>query len=196
MVRILMHTLGALVSLYTLLIIVRILLTWFSSPLGYGKVHHFLASVTDPYLNYFRRFSIFQIGRFDFSPVAALIVLSVLGNIFSSIALFGRITLGSILAFTLNACWSVVSFFILLYLFCILLRLFGMLIHSNSTRPFWMTLDMLLSPVLIRIAHLFTKRPIEYVQGLLLGCGVLLGLRVLGGMLIHQVTTLLHRLPF
>ncbi|MBP7495043.1 MAG: YggT family protein, partial [Spirochaetales bacterium] len=69
MVRILMHTLSALVSLYTLLIIVRILLTWFSSPLGYGKVHHFLASVTDPYLNYFRRFSIFQIGRFDFSPV-------------------------------------------------------------------------------------------------------------------------------
>lgn len=191
-----MSTLSALVSFYTLLIVVRILLTWFSSPLGYGRVYFFLTRITDPYLNYFRQFPFFRIGRFDFSPVAALIALSVIGNIFHSIALFGRITLGSLVSFTLEAVWSAVSFFLFLYLFMIVLRLLGILFHSNSTRPLWMTLDMLLSPVLIRITHLFTKKPVSYVHGLLLGFTFLMTLRILGSLAVERLTALLYRLPF
>jgi YggT family protein len=196
MVKVLMSTLSALISFYTLIVVVRILLTWFSSPLGYGRVYFFLTRITDPYLNYFRQFPIFKVGRFDFSPVAALIALSVVGNIFHSIALFGRITLGSIMAFTLEAVWSAVSFFLFLYLLMIVLRLLGILFHSNTTRPLWMTLDMLLSPVLIRITHLFTKKPVAYIQGLLLGFAFLLTVRILGGLLVGRLNALLYRLPF
>jgi len=195
MVKVLMSTLSALVSFYTLIIVVRILLTWFSSPLGYGKVYFFLTRLTDPYLNYFRQFPFFKVGRFDFSPVAALIALSVMGNIFHSIALFGRITLGSLLSFTLEAVWSAASFFLFLYLLMIILRLIGILFHSNSTRPLWMTLDMLLSPILIRITHLFTKKPVSYIHGLLLGFAFLLTLRILGGIMVERLTTFLYRLP-
>ncbi len=195
MVKVLMSTLSALVSFYTLIIVVRILLTWFSGPLGYGKVYFFLTRITDPYLNYFRQFSFFRIGRFDFSPVAALIALSVIGNIFHSIALFGRITLGSLVAFTFEAVWSAVSFFLFLYLLMIVLRLLGILFHTNSTRPLWMTLDMLVSPILIRITHLFTRKPVSYIHGLLLGFVFLLTLRILGGLMVERLTTLLYRLP-
>ncbi|MCX7787243.1 MAG: YggT family protein [Spirochaetes bacterium] len=195
MIKLLMSILSALVSFYTLIIVVRILLTWFSSPLGYGRVYFFLTRITDPYLNYFRQFSFFKVGRFDFSPVAALIALSVLGNVFHSIALYGRVTLGSLVSFTLAAVWSAVSFFLFLYLLMIILRLIGILLHSNSTRPLWMTLDMLLSPVLIRITHLFTKKPVSYIHGLLWGFAFLLTLRILGGLVVERLTTLLYRLP-
>lgn len=191
-----MSTLSALISFYTLIIVVRILLTWFSGPLGYGRAYFFLTRITDPYLNYFRQFPFFRVGRFDFSPVAALIALSVVGNIFHSIALFGRITLGSIMAFTLDALWSAGSFFLFLYILMIVLRLLGILLHSNTTRPLWMTLDMLLSPLLIRITHLFTKKPVSYIHGLLLGFAFLMTLRILGGLVAGRLTALLYRLPF
>ncbi|MFQ3620690.1 MAG: YggT family protein [Spirochaetales bacterium] len=195
MLKSVMSLLSALVSFYSLIIIIRILLSWFASPLGYGKVYFWLIHVTDPYLNYFRRFGVFTFGKFDFSPVVALLTLSVLGNIFHSIGMFGRITLGSIVAFALGAVWSAVSFFLVLYLLLIVIRLLGILFHSNSTRPIWLTLDAILSPFLLWLSRIFTKKPIPYLQGLLLGLAFLLTIRLLGGILVQRLVALLFRFP-
>ena len=81
---------GALVNVYTLLIIAYILVNlyfafggrvpyarWSSALIG------FLRDVCEPYLAIFRRF-IPSIGALDFSPVVAIFVLQIVGNLIAS----------------------------------------------------------------------------------------------------------------
>lgn len=71
-----------LIWLYTILIFVRILMSWLPAipynPLLAG-VLRFVEDVTDPYLNLFRRF-IPPLGMIDISPVVALLALQIVGQ--------------------------------------------------------------------------------------------------------------------
>jgi uncharacterized protein YggT (Ycf19 family) len=58
----------------------------------HGRSLKRLSSVTDPYLAIFRRIPIFRSEALDFSPIAALAVLSVLAQVFTTAAVSGRIT--------------------------------------------------------------------------------------------------------
>jgi hypothetical protein len=69
-----------------------------------------LCRITDPYLDWFRRFSSLRIGALDLSPLAAMAVLSVLNSVFLTLGRYGVITLGLILALILQALWSAASF--------------------------------------------------------------------------------------
>jgi len=63
-------------NIYSWLIIIRILLTWI--PVNpYSAFVSFITSITDPYLNIFRRI-IPPVGMIDFSPIAAFFVLEVI----------------------------------------------------------------------------------------------------------------------
>ncbi|MFM8762078.1 MAG: YggT family protein [Solirubrobacterales bacterium] len=79
--------LSALINVYVVLIIIWILLGLylaFGGRLPYNRVSDaivsFLRSVCDPYLALFRRF-IPPIGSFDFSPIVAILVLTIGGGI-------------------------------------------------------------------------------------------------------------------
>jgi YggT family protein len=79
--------LSTLIYVYTLLIILHIvvqLLFSFGVKPPYSRasdaVLTFLRDVCEPYLRIFRRF-IPMFGSFDFSPIVAIIVLSVVGNL-------------------------------------------------------------------------------------------------------------------
>lgn len=64
---------NSILTLYTWVIIIRILVSWVH-PDPFNPVMQFLTQVTDPYLNFFRRF-IPPIGMLDISPIAAILVL-------------------------------------------------------------------------------------------------------------------------
>ncbi|MEP6640535.1 MAG: YggT family protein [Gaiellales bacterium] len=68
------------VSVYTLLILAAVILSW-ARPRsgGLARLRAFVDSMTDPYLRWFRRF-VPPIGRLDFSPMAALITLQIVGG--------------------------------------------------------------------------------------------------------------------
>ncbi|MCX6385074.1 MAG: YggT family protein [Solirubrobacterales bacterium] len=78
---------AALVEVYTLIIIVYIVSTMILS-FGVRIPYHrwsdallsFLGDVTNPYLNLFRRF-IPMVGPLDLSPIAAILVLQVVGTV-------------------------------------------------------------------------------------------------------------------
>ena len=79
--------LGALLRVYTLIIIAWIIVSWmfslgvrvpYSRPLN--AVLDFLRDVTNPYLRIFRRLPL-QFGPIDFSPIVAIIVLQIVGGI-------------------------------------------------------------------------------------------------------------------
>ncbi len=75
----------ALLFIYLILIIANVLLSWVQQfrPLPYSTplraVTGFIEESTNPYLNLFRSF-IPRIGPLDISPIAAILVLSILGG--------------------------------------------------------------------------------------------------------------------
>jgi YggT family protein len=82
---------GTLVTVYTVLIFIRILMSYFRS-IPYNRaldvVLRFVTDVTDPYLNLFRRFiPPVRIGpaALDLTPMIAVIVLIVVGRVLQSL---------------------------------------------------------------------------------------------------------------
>jgi len=74
------QTIYIAVSLYVLLIFIRVLLTWVN-PNPYSPVMRFLAKATDPVLNWARRFFPLTLGGLDFSPVLAIMVIYLTGAV-------------------------------------------------------------------------------------------------------------------
>ena len=77
---------GALVTVYLVLILVNILLSWVQQfrPLPYNlpvrAVVGFVEDTTEPYLRVFRSF-IPRIGPLDISPIFAILALTIVGRI-------------------------------------------------------------------------------------------------------------------
>lgn len=196
MIRTLMNILGGLTGIYSLLILIRILLTWFSGA-RYGRPYEILSSITDPYLNWFRRFSFLRTSVFDLSPIAALAVLSLVNTIFTTIGRYGRITVGIILALTLSALWSAVSFVLSFFIIILALRLFAYLSSRNTYQTFWRIIDSISQPVLYRINRIiFRNRLVNYLTGILVSLGVLLIFRIGLAFIISGLVNLLASSPF
>lgn len=70
---------GILLSILNLLILIRVLLSWFPVDMN-NPIVRLLIDITEPILAPFRRI-IPRIGMFDLSPLAALLVLQFIGGI-------------------------------------------------------------------------------------------------------------------
>lgn len=66
---------------YSILIVLRIFLSWLPSINWDNQPMKFIRIVTDAYLDIFRRF-VPPLGGLDFSPIVALLVLSIIQEIF------------------------------------------------------------------------------------------------------------------
>lgn len=75
----LINTLATFLSIYSTLLIIRVLLTWFPNVNWYNQPFAALSQITDPYLNLFRSI-IPPLGGMDFSPILAFLVLTLIGD--------------------------------------------------------------------------------------------------------------------
>lgn len=78
-------------QIYWVLLIVRILLSWFQTAEWAGQIIAFLSPITDPYLNIFRSI-IPPLGGIDLSAIAALFLLQFVQG---SLASFSAASLAS-----------------------------------------------------------------------------------------------------
>jgi YggT family protein len=83
-VALLTDTLATFLNIYVVLLIVRILLSWFPTISWSDPPFSIVSQLTDPYLNLFRSF-IPPLGGMDFSPILAIFLLQFLAQIFSSL---------------------------------------------------------------------------------------------------------------
>ena len=191
----LMSFLSTLVTIYMMIVSFRIILTWFSW-MGGGSLQNILARITDPYLNWFRRFSILRIGYMDFSPIAALAVLSLINRIFSTIAFYKTITLGIILVMVLEMFWSAVSFLIGFFIIVLVLRLIAHLARFDIYNRFWRIVDTISQPVCYKINRLlFKNRIVNYTSSLLVSIAGLGLIYLVLRMFVFVVAGALARLP-
>ena len=187
--------LAGAVSLYSLLILIRILLTWFGG-MVYGKPVELLARVTDPYLDWWRRTLNLKMGFMDLSPIAGIAALSLIQTIFSVLARYGAISLGIILAVTLLSLWSVVSFILGFCLVVIILRFIAYMTNRNIYSSFWRIIDSISQPMLYRINRIiFGRRLVNYLTGILTGAAVLGVILVGGRFAVRMLAGLLSKLP-
>lgn len=192
----LLRILGALSSFYMVLCSLRVFMTWIPG-IHLGRAERILAALVDPFLDIFSRIKLFRTERFDFSPIAALAVLSVLNRVFSALAYSGRISLGFILGLLLGAAWSALSFVLSFLLACALLRIIAFMAGWNTLHPIWLVIDSILNPLLFRINRiLYRGRAVQYRQGLFTGLVALILLRMAGGALVGILNRLLISLPF
>jgi YggT family protein len=190
-----MNILAGLTGVYMLLIFIRIMLTWFSGA-NYGQPMEILCRITDPYLDWFRRFSVLRTGVFDLSPIVAMAVLSLGHNIFMTMARYGGISIGVIAAMILSSIWSAVSFILGFFIIVLGLRLIAYLTNRNVYSGFWQVIDAIAKPVLYRINRLlFQRRLVHYQTGILVSIGFLSVAMVLGGFLVHEAVSLVQKLP-
>jgi YggT family protein len=165
--------LAGMISIYMILIFIRILLSWFSG-IEFGTPMYFLQCVCDPYLNWWRRFRIFKNSPIDFSPILGLGFLSLARSILRFGA-FGRLTLGLALGFIINALWVVVSWILFFFIAVLVLRLIAFLGNFNIYSPFWRFVDLVAQPVMYRICRiLFSNRIISYLARIIVSIVVLL----------------------
>ena len=81
----LISTLLTFIQIYSFLLIVRVLLTWFPQIEWSSQPFAALSQITDPYLNLFRNI-IPPLGGMDFSPILAFIALNVVSALLGSLA--------------------------------------------------------------------------------------------------------------
>jgi len=81
---ILFNLLGQLTQLYTLLIFVRVIITWIPNIDPYHPMVQMLFQLTDPVLEPVRRI-IPPLGMMDISPIVVIIALRILSGLFMSL---------------------------------------------------------------------------------------------------------------
>jgi YggT family protein len=73
--------------IYTALLFIRVLLSWFPNINWFDPPFSILSQLTDPYLNLFRSI-IPPLGGIDFSPILALLVLGLVRGLIASIPVY------------------------------------------------------------------------------------------------------------
>jgi YggT family protein len=78
-------TLAAFFQIYFVLLIIRVLLSWFPNVNWYDPPFSIVSQLTDPYLNIFRSF-IPPLGGIDLSPMLAILLLQFISGFFGSLS--------------------------------------------------------------------------------------------------------------
>jgi YggT family protein len=200
-----LFVLNVILMLYIFLLTIRIVLTWFSpsgepfsgiSPgragfTGLGRPWELLCKATDPYLGLFYRLKFLRRGFFDFTPVAAVLVLLVARDLVSQLATYHRISLGFFLASLTSAVWSGVSFLLLFFLLVGVLRTIPILFSGIAGSPLWKVVDLIIQPVVSLVLRtLRLAKRIGYTQYLLITLGILFAAWLLLEILVRQLIQL------
>jgi len=179
-----------------LIIFLRIILTWFPG-FGNGGIIDFLSGITDPYLNWFRRFSFLRLGFLDLSPIVALGVLSLVNRVLGMLASYGRISIGIVLALALQAVWGAVSFILGFLILLLILRLIAFLFGQSGANPFWNVIETISRPVLYRINRIFFRgRIVKHITVLLVSIASLIIVYMALRLLFALISITLVSLPF
>jgi YggT family protein len=188
--------LSAVTGIYSVLIIIRIILSWFGSFSG-SKPVDLIARVTDPYLDWWKNKLNIRLGFLDFSALAGIVFLSILQNVFFRLSISMQITIGFILSLCLMAAWNILSFLLGFCLIALILRLIGYATNRNIYGPFWSVVDSVSQPVLYRVNRIiFGKQIVGYLKGILVSIAALAALLFGGGFLIRLLASILLSLPF
>ncbi len=170
-----MSTLSSLISVYMLVCLVRVFITWVPS-LAYSSFGRLLSQIADPWLNIFRKFNPLRRYGVDISPIFAFAVLMLISSVLNQIAVTRHFSLLAIIAIIVSMAWSVVSSLLTFFNIIVLVRLIATFLNKNQGQ-IWQSIDQLVYPVIQKVIPLFTKNRFlqpKYSLMILLAVGAIL----------------------
>ena len=195
--RTVLSLLSAIITIYTILCVVAIILTWIPGAkfTKFGKV---ITAITDPWLKLFSRKGWLRFGNIDFSPIIAIAILTLLSTILGRITITGRVYFGGILAMIIGMIWQVASSLISIMALLIFIRWIVLVINKGqvSVNSGWYQLDLLLQKFVYKLGNTFVKSNLTYQKALLVSWISLLIILGLGYALMILLTGLCNKIPF
>ncbi len=171
---------SALLSLYSLLCLFRIILTWIPG-ISYSSPASLLARICDPYLNLFRGIRWLRFGSFDFGPAAALCILGALSSVFTTISNTGKISLSFLLSIAIEIIFAIASSLLTFLIILFVIRLIVILINRDSYNQSSFMLNQIdssIAPLAYKIAKTFSiGKPLTYKSALIISIVVLIALQ-------------------
>jgi YggT family protein len=196
MISAILSVLSAAVSIYTILCLIDIFMSWIPG-LKFTSFGRFISAITEPYMGFFSRLGFLRFGNVDFSPILSIGILSLLSSILSNITATGRIWFGGILASVISMLWSVVSSVFSIFGIVIFIRWIVLLFSkNNSYNPMWSNLDGMLGKFTYKISRTFTKGQISYKTSLLITWIVMAVAMFLCQFLVSILFNLCRAIPF
>jgi len=154
--------LASLLGIYNFIIFVRIMLSWRYSGKALDpnnaiqRIYLSLCRYTDPYLNAFKKIKGLKRGMLDFSPVVALVLLSILQSIFKLLSYQQTINVKTIIGIIISTLWTSVFSWILLILIVVLgIRLYFESRPSPSSSGFVNMIDKMFNGLMFKIYKIF-----------------------------------------
>ena len=149
--------LARLLEIYSFLIWIRIIMSWFRPYPRPGSFTYYIARAVDPFLNLFRS-SKARIGMLDFSPIIAIGLLSVVQTLLSVYGRFGFLTFGIILANIIIAFWTYgVSIFLFFSILLLIFRTIAAFTHNPMMYASMNSLHIM-DPISNMVRKCFTNR--------------------------------------
>lgn len=198
MIQTILSILAGVLSLYTLLCFIYILMSWFPGA-RFTKFGHFMTAICEPYMGLFRKMAFLRIGNIDFSPIVSLGILSLVSAILAGVQHTGRIFLGGILGTILSSLWGIASSIIGIFTLLLFVRWLVLLINKGRTsyESGWNQIDMLLNKISYKVAGTFTRNSsMSYLRSLLISWISFLVILGAGHILITILVNLCYRMPF
>jgi len=193
--RFIFGILASITGIYSLIIFIRIIFSWFGNMVG-GKPVEIINKITDPYLDWWRQKLHLRIGNFDFSVIPAILFLSFIQNLFRIISKEERITIGFLLVQILLFIWNIFSIILGFFIIVIIIRLIGYFINSNIYSPFWSIIDSVTQPLLYRTNRIFFGKKIGgYLKGIFLSLLLLIVILIGGRFIVYLLSNILNKLP-
>ena len=193
--RIIFGFLAAAAAVYSVLIFIRILFSWFGDFVS-GKPVEIIKKITDPYIDWWRNIVKLRIGFLDFSVVVAIVFLSLMQNIFISLSMSERMTFGFILAEIISSIWMIISFILLFFIIIIILRLIAFTTNRNIYSIFWSIIDSISKPILYRMNRIIYGNKVgKFLNGMIISLIILVIILLGGRFLISLLTNLLTNTP-
>ena len=197
MIQTILSILAGVLTVYSILCFIYILMSWFPGA-RFTKFGHFMTAICEPYMGLFRKLTFLRIGNIDFSPIVSLGVLSLLSVILAGIQRTGRLFFGGILGTIIYSLWNISSSIIGLFTLLIFIRWIVLIINKGRTSydSGWNQVDMILNKISYKIAGSFSKKSMSYQTSLLMSWIILLVAMGVGYFLIRLLVNLCYSMPF
>lgn len=188
--------LASVSSIYSILITIRIILTWI--PGMNNGFTRFLASISDPYLNLFRRIRWLRFGALDFSPVLALALLAVFSTAMTELSIAGTISVASLLSIIVRMILNVISSICTFVIILIAVRFLIHLVQPSAADGFfWNRFDQIFNPLIYKIGKIFSFGKFYTYRAAMITTIVVL---ILGNVLLQyaivKIVKLIFLIPF
>lgn len=197
MLQVLFKTAASVVSLYSTLCFIRIIITWFPR-INYSSFGRILSNLCDPYLDLFTKLPL-RVGMLDLTPILSLGILTVVSSILNNIAFSGVICFSDILSFVVSMLWSIFSSFATILLVVLVVRYIVSIFFksSNNYDSPWQMVDNAIRGLVFNICKPFThNRPISYQSALIIDAIIVFFLVVVVRILMTFLIRAIQFIPF